>query len=466
MALEGSKEAGKSQRGPVAGRPGQPSRPALVSLADYTRIQRTGGMLLIGCAALALVWANSPWSASYFRLWETELAFGLGRRLVSRPLDWWINEGLMAFFFFVAGLEIKRQILVGELSSPREGALPIIAALGGMICPALIYGLINRGGPGGPGFGIPMATDIAFAVCVLGLLGRRAPPGLVAFLTALAIVDDIGAIVLVIVFYSAQVQPPAVLAAGLILAGLIAANRLGVRPPLVYGLLGLGLWLAFLAAGVHATMAGVLVALTVPARARVRKDLFETGAEFLVHEFAAQDRPGQDVLGNVGQEETLEELISLAEAAEAPLQRLERHLSPRVSLILLPLFALANAGLALGDQFPLALGSPVGLGVFLGLCLGKSSGVTLFAWLAVRSGLARLPRAVNWPHIYGAAWLAAMGFTMSLLITDLAFETGPLSGAAKIGVFSASTLGAAVGLVVLAIAGRNKGRPASGRAAA
>ena len=372
----------------------------------FFKLEEAGGILLIACTIVALVWANSPWAASYAALWGQELGFGIGSFELKKSLLHWINDGLMALFFFFVGLEIKREILIGELSSLRKAALPIAAAVGGMIVPALIYSAMNVGGTGARGWGIPMATDIAFALGILGLLGKRIPLGLTVFLAALAIADDVGAVVVIAVFYVAQMAWMPLVVAGGVVVLLMLANRLGVRNAFIYLLLGIVVWLCVLQSGVHASIAGVIVAMTIPARKRA------------------------------GQIET-------------PLGRMEHALYPWVSFVIIPLFALANAGIVVGAGVSEALQSPVTLGVILGLALGKPIGITLFAWMVVKLRVASLPDAVSWRHLHGAAWLGGIGFTMSIFITTLAFTDGILVLEAKVGVLVASVVSGVIGWLIL-----------------
>ncbi|MDP9373377.1 MAG: Na+/H+ antiporter NhaA, partial [Chloroflexota bacterium] len=311
-----------------------PFRRVLYPLTAFMHAEASGGIVLIGCALAALVWANSPWAAAYARLWATEITIGP----VSETVLHWINDGLMAVFFFVVGLEIKREVLVGELASPRQAALPIAAALGGMAAPAAIYAAINLGGTGLAGWGVPMATDIAFALGVLALLGRRAPVGLKVFLTALAIVDDLGAVLVIALFYTAQVSWAALGVAAGFLAALILANRLHARHPAAYATLGVGLWVAFLESGVHATIAGVLLALTIPARTRVDTGEFARRAHALLHDFDRAGDEAPNILTNADQQAALAELEDLAEGVQTPLQRLEHALHPWVAFGIVPLF--------------------------------------------------------------------------------------------------------------------------------
>jgi NhaA family Na+:H+ antiporter len=373
---------------------------------EFARLEASGGILLIGCMVVAIAWANSPWSASYFHLWHTDPTFGFAGRLLSQPLHFWINDGLMVLFFLLVGLEIKRETLVGELASFRKAALPIAAALGGMIVPALLYFLCNRGGPGAAGWGIPMATDIAFALGVLALLGDRAPTSLKVFLAALAIADDIGAVLVIAFFYTAQISWVSLGVGGLFFLALIAANRGGARHPLIYVVLGIGLWLAFLQSGIHATVAGVLLAITIPAL---------QGAN-----------------------------------AESPMLRFEHALMPWNKYVIMPVFALANAGVLLGGGAARSLTEPISVGVICGLVLGKPIGIVLFSWLATRSRIATMLDGVGWRQIVGVGFLGGIGFTMSLFIANLAFGDAPALETAKVAILAASVLTGLSGALILA----------------
>lgn len=401
--------------------------------------------MLLVCTAVALVWANSPWAASYHHIWEIEVAADAGPFSIRSTLHHLINDGLMAVFFFLVGLEIKREVLIGELASLRQAALPAAAALGGMVVPAAIYAALSSGGSGSAGWGIPMATDIAFALGVLALLGDRVPAGLKVFLAALAIVDDIGAVLVIALFYTSGVGWTALCAAGALLLLAAGANAAGVRRPSAYALIGAALWGAVLASGVHATVAGVLLAMTIPSRTRIDEDEFLRRARRSVDEFERGCGPETTVLTNQMQQEALLTLETLCEQAQAPLQRTERKLHGIVAFLIMPLFALANAGVRLGGgDLASALSSPVLLGVLLGLVLGKPLGITLFSWAAVRMGVATLPSRVTWRMVHGAAWLGGIGFTMSLFVAGLAFPDMPaLLAAAKLGILAAS-LGAGI----------------------
>ena len=427
-----------------------PFQRILSPFARFTRTESAGGIVLIAATLVALAWANSPWGDSYHHLWETVLTLQVGQYALSYSLHHWINDGLMAVFFFLVGLEIKREFLVGELASVRRASLPIAAALGGMVVPAILYTLLNAGGPGEPGWGIPMATDIAFALGVLALLGPRIPLSLKVFLAALAIVDDLGAVLVIAVFYTDQISWAALGVGMAVLAALIVANRLGARAPIVYVTLGVILWLAFLKSGVHATVAGVLLAMTIPARTRIDTHEFLDRGRRILDYFDASGKEGTDVLTNRPQQAAIQEMENACEAAQAPLQRIEHELHGPVAFVIIPLFALANAGVHLGGNLGEAFTNPVALGIILGLVIGKPIGITLFAWLAVRSGVAALPTGTTWQGIRGVSLLGGIGFTMSLFIAALAFPGVPhLNEDAKIGIFAASLVAGIAGFLVL-----------------
>lgn len=414
----------------------------------FAHTESAGGIVLLVCAAVALIWANSPWRDSYFHLWEIEVGIRVGSRALDLSLHHWINDGLMAVFFFVVGLEIKREMLVGELSSARQAALPIAGALGGMIVPALIYSALNATGPGSAGWGIPMATDIAFALGVLALLGPRVPVVLKVFLTAVAIADDIGAVLVIALFYTSDLAVAWLLVGAGILAVLIALNALGVRRPAGYLALGVLLWLAFLQSGVHATVAGVVLAMTIPSRTRLHEEEFLAVARGAIDEFEAACQPGETVLSNRPQQEAIEALEHVSEGVQSPLFTMERKLHGAVAFFIMPIFALANAGVALGGLLD-SLALPVTAGVILGLVLGKPIGITLFAWTAVRLGLATLPGQTSWLALHGVSWLGGIGFTMSLFIAGLAFTDASLLDSAKVGILGASLLAGIAGWVML-----------------
>jgi len=416
---------------------------------EFFQQEASSGILLIIATVIALIWANSPWAGSYDNLWHTDLTFRFGTFDVSKDLLHWINDGLMAVFFFVVGLEIKREVLVGELASPRQAILPIVAAIGGMVFPAGFYLLFNAGGSAQAGWGIPMATDIAFALGVLSLLGKRVPLSLKIFLTAVAIVDDLGAVLVIALFYTSELVWVSLLVGAVFLIALIVMNRLGVRSPLVYGLLGLGLWVAFLKSGVHATIAGVLLAMTIPVRTRINTEEFISHASYFLEEFRKQGKPGESVLTNKDQRAAIQAIEVAAEHAQTPLQRLEHTLHPWVSYFIMPVFALANAGVALRGNILSILTQPVTLGIMAGLILGKQIGVFFSSFLALKLKWADLPSGMTWQRLYGISWLTGIGFTMSLFIASLAFGDSEFLSSAKAGILIASLLTGTVGAVIL-----------------
>ena len=415
---------------------------------SFFKTEAAGGILLLAAAAVALVWANSPLVGAYNDLWGTYVTVGAGSFEISKPLLLWVNDGLMAIFFFVVGLEIKREVLAGELAEPRKAALAIAAALGGMVVPALLYTVVNLGSDKVTGWGIPMATDIAFALGVLALLGSRAPLALKVFLTAVAIVDDLGAVVVIALFYTAELNLAALVGSLVLVGVLVVVNRLGIQRPAVYGLIGLAVWVLMLKSGVHATIAGVLVALTIPATRKIDEVEFAERADGLLAQFAA----GLTVGGSTPTPDQMHAVHSLEKACEqieTPLQRLEHGLHGLVAFFIMPVFALANAGVALGAGAAALVTDTVALGVMLGLVVGKPLGVMTLAYLAVKTGLAALPSGVTWRHVMGVSFLTGIGFTMSIFIANLAFGAGPLLDSAKVGILAASVVSGVLGAVVL-----------------
>ncbi|MEO6526540.1 MAG: Na+/H+ antiporter NhaA [Gemmatimonadaceae bacterium] len=415
----------------------------------FVATEAASGVVLLACTAVALTLANSPWAATYHHVWEIPFTIGMPGFGKTMSVHHWVNDGLMAVFFFLVGLEIKREVLVGDLSTRRSATLPVAAALGGMLVPAALYVLVNRGGAGGAGWSVPMATDIAFALGILALLGNRAPSGLRVFLAALAIADDLGAVVVIALFFTETLDFAALGGAAVVLAMLAALNAAGARRPFTYALLGIVLWLFVLASGIHATIAGVLLALTVPARTRISEDVFLARAEESLAEFRASDEPGTTVLTNRGHQEALQALESAADAAQAPLQRMEHALHGIVAFVIMPVFALANAGVPFAGSAGAASRSPIAWGILIGLVLGKPIGIVLASYLAVRARAADLPANVGWRHIHGAGWLGGIGFTMSLFIAGLAFQDPAQLEIAKLGVLFASTCAGIVGYVLL-----------------
>lgn len=428
---------------------------ALAPFVRFSHIQSSGGLVLIACTVAALAWANSSYGPTYFALWETPVTVGFGPMTLSKSLHHWINDGLMAIFFFMVGLEIKREILVGELSSPGQAVLPVAAAIGGMAAPAALFALLNQGQPSLAGWGIPMATDIAFALGILSLLGNRIPVSLKVFLAAVAIVDDIGAVLVIAMFYSGDISFAALGVGGTILLAMAALNVMGARHPATYTVLGALLWLACLKSGVHATVAGVLAAMTIPARTRICPEAFAERANRLIDRFEAARISGRPLLANTDQIAALEELEQVCRKASAPLPRLEHALHPWVAYAVMPLFALANAGVVLDGGLREILGEPVSLGILVGLVVGKLAGIFLACLAMFRLGLAAVPPGLRLGHYFGVACLAGIGFTMSIFIAGLAF--GPesaLNAKAKAAILVASTVAGLLGYLILRVTSR------------
>jgi NhaA family Na+:H+ antiporter len=416
----------------------------------FARLQASGGILLLVAAVLALIWANSGQADSYFKLLETDLAVTFGGAGLTKHLIKWINDGLMALFFFIVGLEIKREITVGELASPRRAALPLFAALGGMVGPAAIYTVLNFGTESMVGWAVPMATDIAFMLGLMALLGRRVPFSLRVFFTALAIGDDLGAVLVLAIFYTSGIAWSALGAAAVIVLILIALNALGVRNPLPYALLGLLLWVAFVQSGLHATIAGVVLALTIPSRMHVRSEAFMAQCIAILGGVEPEDQQ-DEAQHNDRRQAAAHALEAIAERMQSPAQRLEHALTPWATFFVLPIFALANAGVSFSGGMGEVLGSRVALGVILGLVLGKPLGITLFTWFAVRLGIGEMPARVEWPQLISATFLAGIGFTMALFIANAAFKDPLTLDAAKLGILVASLLSGLAGFGLLSL---------------
>ncbi|MBA2518649.1 MAG: Na+/H+ antiporter NhaA [Chloroflexia bacterium] len=380
---------------------------ALTPLEDFVRTSVSGiGLLLLGTLA-AVVLANSPLADGYEAFWNANLTIGTAGFGITESLRHWVNDALMALFFFIVGLEIKREVLVGEMRYPRQAALAISAAVGGVAVPALIFALINRDGAGLHGWGIPMATDTAFALGILALLGSRVRPMLLVFLTAFAIVDDLLAVGVIAIFYTETIS-----------------------------------WGAL-------AIAGVLVALTVPARSWINPSEFLLRSRQLIDDFEAACFVAPSILTNEPQQQATQSLARLAEDVETPMTYFQHRLNPWVAYGILPIFAFANAGIPLVSGLGAALANPVAWGVVAGLVIGKPLGIILFAWLAVRLGIASLPRAITWPHVLGVGWLGGIGFTISLFVTELAFEAGQLADVARVGILFGSVIAGVFGYLVL-----------------
>lgn len=421
---------------------------ALAPFVRFSHVQSSGGLVLVASAVLALLWANSPYASQYTALWGLPVGVHLGNAALRMSFGHWINDGLMAVFFFMVGLEIKREILVGELNSLRQALLPIVAAIGGMLVPAALYLLLNHATPGRSGWGIPMATDIAFALGILALLGSRVPPGLKVFLAAVAIVDDIGAVLLIAIFYSSSIEVVWLAAAGGIFLVMLLLNAAGARHPLIYTACGLGLWAAFLGSGVHATVAGVLAAMAVPARPRIASQDFTDWARHSLERF--EEASDGDIRVSPEKWAALDGMNRARLLATTPLQRIEHALHPYVAYGIMPLFALANAGVRLSGDAGAAFTEPVSLGILLGLFGGKQIGVFLACWAMFGLRLATPPAGTRPLQFYGVSCLAGIGFTMSIFMSGLAFPGIPdFENQAKLAILMASTLAGVCGYVVL-----------------
>ena len=416
----------------------------------FIHTEQTGALVLLLAAVVAMVWVNSPFSESYSDFWHTNVSFDIFVFSISEDLEHLVNDGLMAVFFFVVGLEIKRELMRGELSDFRRAVLPAAAAVGGMVAPALIYFAFNGTGEGSAGWGIPMATDIAFALGVLALLGRRLPAQLRVFLLGLAVVDDLGAIGVIAIFYTETINWSDLGLAIALFAGMAMMIRLGIQSMGFYVIVSILMWQFLLHSGVHATLAGVMMAAITPAEPYLRRQQYAETVEGLLARFKA-------AMGE-GDEEKAETIVMsierLSQGTEGPMERLERSVHPWTSFVILPLFALANAGIVLSsDALTAAMDSQVTLAILVALPVGNAIGIFSMTWLAVRSGLGQLPFGVSWWQILGVALLGGVGFTVSIFISNIAFDHDQLIDMAKLGVLGGSILSGCLGYVLLRLSG-------------
>jgi NhaA family Na+:H+ antiporter len=417
------------------------ARTVQLPIQEFIHTQGVSSAFLLAAALIALIWANSPWSASYYHAWHIELTLS-GLRL---PIHMWINDAMMALFFFLVGMEIKQEIVRGELQDFRRAALPICGGLGGMVVPALIFAAINHGGAGARGWGVPMATDIAFSLGVLTLV-KGVAPELKIFLLSLAIADDIGAIAVIAVFYSAELHLEYLLIAALVLAVILLCRKLGIGRQILYALLGFGFWLAVLRSGIHATIAGVILGFLMPVQARVSLDAFSELGKEMIAEF----REAQATKDTARANRVLGAMEYLLENTEAPADRVTRKLHDWIAFLVLPLFALSNAGVTFSTATLGAMvHSTVAWGVLIGLFVGKPLGVFGLSWLAVKVRLAQLPSSVSWSQIAGVGVLAGIGFTVSLFISALAFDDGLQLDSAKTAILLASLVAGVAGYLLL-----------------
>jgi len=425
----------------------------VTSIRSFFDKESSGGILLIICTIIAMIWANSPFASSYFNLWDTPVSIAIGNSDFTKPLLLWVNDGLMAIFFFTIGLEIKRELLDGELSSRRKAILPFFAAIGGMVIPVGLFFLLHQGHEGIEAWGIPMATDIAFSIGILSLLGSRVPLGMKVFLTAFAIIDDIGAVLVIALFYGHEVHWNPLLLSGAFLLLLFIFNFvLSVKRNWVYIVGGVAVWYCMFQSGIHPTIAGVLVAFTVPSSNKIR--------------FASFTERMKGALQNLdGDEEEMERLKEQSffgherltylrqirkdlRAVQPPLQRLEYNLESFIAYFVMPLFALANAGVALQGSGSIISG-PMFLHVGIALVVGKMVGIYSFSWLSIKLGLTDLPSGMRWLQLLGLALLGGIGFTMALFISNLALDTGDLLNQAKLGILAGSLVAGVVGYGIL-----------------
>ncbi len=422
-------------------------------VSNFISEEAYGGIMLIFATIAALIWANSAYYESYNHIWhELKVGFAWGDINMIGSLHHWINDGLMALFFFTVGLEIKREIMGGELSSLKKASMPIAAALGGMLIPAIIYTIVLSSNPQHiDGWGIPMATDIAFALGLMALLGKRININLKIFLTALAIADDLGAVIVIAIFYTDTIIFTELLSAAFFLGVLIVANVAGVRRTSFYAIIGfIGVWMAFVFSGVHATIAGVLIALTIPARTKISENEYIKRLSRCLNKFT-NEQPNNNPLLTSKQAHLIAKIDDLNEKAQTPLQKLEHALHPFTAYFILPVFALSNAGVHIEGSVINMMIHPVSLGIIAGLVIGKFIGISLFSRIVVWLKIANLPMGVTWKQIYGVAFLGGIGFTMSMFISDLAFKDDEIKQIAKVGIMTASFISATIGMIWLSL---------------
>ncbi|MES2807153.1 MAG: Na+/H+ antiporter NhaA [Bacteroidota bacterium] len=426
-----------------------PIEKILAPVNRFIHLEYTSGIVLLASVITALIWANSAYHHSYEHLWELNLSVGFDGFQFQKPLHIWINDGLMSIFFFVIGLELKREFLAGELSSFRKASLPMMAALGGMVIPASIYFLINQNHEQTvKGWGIPMATDIAFALGLLSMIGKKIPSSIKVFLSALAVADDLGAVLVIAFFYTSSLNIAALGIAGIFIVALIIGNYIGIRHSGFYIILGVCVWVCFFFSGVHATIAGVLVAFTIPAATRISERFYSSNLKELAFKFE-EEVPNNSSLLTARQYRIIDNVKKISLAAETPLQKIEHAIHPWVAFIVMPIFALANSGIVINENFFTSIQNPVTVGIIVGLIAGKFIGVSLFTWLMVKTGLSQLPLNATWTHILGVALLAGVGFTMSLFISGLAFTSVAFIHQAKYGILIASVIAGITGIIVL-----------------
>jgi NhaA family Na+:H+ antiporter len=428
-----------AESAPLPDLPDEPVDKITAPITRFLHVEAAGGLVLLAATVIALVLANSPFADSFLGIWKTRIGFSIGGFSMDHSLKHWINDGLMAVFFFVIGLEVKRELVMGELQSLKAAALPIVAAIGGMVVPAAIYLALQSGKAGEVGWGIPMATDIAFVVGCMAVLGSRVPRSLRVLLLSLAIVDDIGAILVIAIGYTDSLSLSWLVRGIVGILIVILLGRVGVRNVGIYTFLGILIWLAFHESGVHATIAGVILGLITPARSWVGEGFVAETVE------RARAIVGGEGWGGSQRYAVMRRVEKASREALSPLERLENELHPWVSFLIMPVFALANAGVALSID---ALNHPISVAVIAGLFLGKPIGIVLFSWVAIRARLAVLPDGLGWGVLVGGGFLAGIGFTMALFIAGLALPE-ELLDTAKMGILVASAVAAIVGMTLL-----------------
>ncbi|MBC2715785.1 MAG: Na+/H+ antiporter NhaA [Desulfobacteraceae bacterium] len=417
----------------------------------FFRKEAASSLLLLAATITALIWANFSVFEFYHHIWHTEIGFTIGQTTITKSLIHWINDGLMALFFFTVGLEIKRELLVGELSLPQKALFPVAAAVGGMLVPGIIFALINFNTPSAGGWAIPMATDIAFAMGAIAIFGKKLPMGLRVFLAAFAIADDLGAVFIIALFYTKEIVFSNIVICGILVLMLALANFLWIRWTIVYAVLGLLIWIAVLGSGLHPTIAGIIVSMFIPAQGKYDTDLFVQKARQRLDAFeCAESSCGFSILLNEDHLNAVQRLELDCHNVETPLQRMLHALHPWVAFLILPVFALGNAGLSFHDvNFSEAMTHPLTLGIILGLFLGKPIGITLFSYLAVKTRIAVLPQGIHWQHIIGASMFGGIGFTMSLFVSGLSFTDPGLINYSKFAILAGSVISAAAGIIFL-----------------
>jgi NhaA family Na+:H+ antiporter len=448
----------KKRRGYKKGSPNRILR-TIRPFREFMQMEESGGIVLFLCIIIALIWANSPIASTYFDFWGTKITLTMGDFVLSKPLLIWINELLMTPFFFLIGLEIKREILIGELCTPKDALLPFLTAFGGMVVPAVIYTLFNPfGTPGSVGWAIPIATDIAFTLGILSIFGKQVPSSLRVFLVTLAIVDDIGSVLVIAIFYTEEIYWLYLVLSAVVFLILCVINKLGIRKQAIYILLGIFLWLFLLESGVHATLAGILLAITIPATTKIDFEEFkQTSNQLLMRlEEAADGAPEScDLEVFLNTSHTLE---NACQDAEAPIQRWEHVLTPWVAFLVVPVFTLTNGGVMLLTSIAQVGTSSISFGIIMGLVIGKPLGVITSVFLTTKLGLSKIPEELNWSHFAGVAFLAGIGFTMSIFVASLSFSDDAILSLAKASILIASMISGIIGAVIIGWTVRMKKR--------